>query len=249
MLVSCWSPRTGRSTSLGPVAAIGVACVLLAGLTLLPAMLAIGGRRAFWPRKQVVAFDPEHAVTGGRRLVAALRRPRAAAARAWRSTAQPARCSRSAPSACSPTRRTTAPRRSSRSRRRASTASRCWSARSRPARCAPTNVLVERENGPVRPADVAAARRLAALAARSRRGDAACRRARATAASRGSTSIFKDDPYHEATLNRIPKLRDRLDAARARTCGRSWAAGPRSSTTTPTRRAATSRSSCRSRSC
>ena len=28
-------------------------------------MLAIGGRRAFWPRKQVVAFDPERAVIEG----------------------------------------------------------------------------------------------------------------------------------------------------------------------------------------
>ena len=56
----------GSINSLGPVAAIGVACVLLAGLTLLPAMLAIGGRRAFWPRKQVVAYDPEHVVRSGR---------------------------------------------------------------------------------------------------------------------------------------------------------------------------------------
>ena len=41
---------TGSISSLGPVAAIGVACVLLAGLTLLPAMLTIVGRRGFWPR-------------------------------------------------------------------------------------------------------------------------------------------------------------------------------------------------------
>ena len=33
------------------VAAIGVLCVLAAGLTLLPALLTIGGRRAFWPRR------------------------------------------------------------------------------------------------------------------------------------------------------------------------------------------------------
>ena len=43
---------TRSISSLGPVAAIGVACVLVAGLTLLPAMLTIGGRRAFWPRRQ-----------------------------------------------------------------------------------------------------------------------------------------------------------------------------------------------------
>ena len=35
--------------SLGPVAAIGVGCVLLAMTTLLPALLVLVGRRAFWP--------------------------------------------------------------------------------------------------------------------------------------------------------------------------------------------------------
>jgi putative drug exporter of the RND superfamily len=45
--------------TLGPVAAIGVASVLLAGLTLLPALLTIAGRRGFWPRRFTVAFDPE----------------------------------------------------------------------------------------------------------------------------------------------------------------------------------------------
>jgi RND superfamily putative drug exporter len=36
--------------NLGPVLAIGIAVTLLAGLTLLPALLAIFGRRSFWPR-------------------------------------------------------------------------------------------------------------------------------------------------------------------------------------------------------
>jgi RND superfamily putative drug exporter len=50
----------GSTNGLGPVSAIGVACVLLAGLTLLPAFLAIVGRRGFWPRRKAVAYDPEH---------------------------------------------------------------------------------------------------------------------------------------------------------------------------------------------
>ncbi len=55
--------ETGSIHSLGPVAAIGVLCVLLAGLTLLPALLTIAGRRGFWPRQGLVAFDPAgHAV-------------------------------------------------------------------------------------------------------------------------------------------------------------------------------------------
>ncbi|WP_231384057.1 MMPL family transporter [Cellulomonas sp. URHD0024] len=43
----------GSNRSLGPVAAIGIASAMLAALTLLPAMLLIGGRRSrflFWPR-------------------------------------------------------------------------------------------------------------------------------------------------------------------------------------------------------
>ncbi|AEI12709.1 MmpL domain protein [Cellulomonas gilvus ATCC 13127] len=43
----------GSNRSLGPVAAIGIASALLAAMTLLPALLLIGGRRSrfyFWPR-------------------------------------------------------------------------------------------------------------------------------------------------------------------------------------------------------
>jgi putative drug exporter of the RND superfamily len=49
----------GSVHTLGPVAAIGVFSVLIAGLTLLPALLAIFGRRGFWPRRGKVEFDPE----------------------------------------------------------------------------------------------------------------------------------------------------------------------------------------------
>jgi RND superfamily putative drug exporter len=62
MLVLALADNKGTS-ALGPVFAIGVACALLAGLTLLPALLTIFGRRGFWPRKAVVAYDPEHART------------------------------------------------------------------------------------------------------------------------------------------------------------------------------------------
>src|SRR4051812_33586877 len=51
---------TGFVHSLGPTCAIGVASVLLAGLTLMPALLAIVGRRGFWPRQGTVAYDPDH---------------------------------------------------------------------------------------------------------------------------------------------------------------------------------------------
>jgi RND superfamily putative drug exporter len=50
---------TGSTNALGPVSAIGVASVLLAGLTLLPALLTAAGRRGFWPRRSVVAYQPD----------------------------------------------------------------------------------------------------------------------------------------------------------------------------------------------
>jgi RND superfamily putative drug exporter len=45
----------GSTRTLGPVTAIGVAIVMLAGLTLLPALLALAGRGAFWPSARLVA--------------------------------------------------------------------------------------------------------------------------------------------------------------------------------------------------
>jgi RND superfamily putative drug exporter len=50
---------TGSTAGLGPVSAIGVAAALLAGLTLLPALLTIVGRKGFWPRSSRVAYDPD----------------------------------------------------------------------------------------------------------------------------------------------------------------------------------------------
>jgi RND superfamily putative drug exporter len=50
---------TGSTHALGPVSAIGVAAALLAGLTLLPALLTIAGRRGFWPRRKAVAYQPD----------------------------------------------------------------------------------------------------------------------------------------------------------------------------------------------
>ena len=50
------------TSTLGPVAAIGVATGMVAGLTLLPALLVAFGRKGFWPRQRLVAYDPEHAI-------------------------------------------------------------------------------------------------------------------------------------------------------------------------------------------
>ena len=49
--------------SLGPVIAIAVALMMLAALTLVPALLTIAGRRAYWPRQP--RLDPEAAAGEG----------------------------------------------------------------------------------------------------------------------------------------------------------------------------------------
>src|SRR6201999_2669645 len=41
--------KVNGTSGLGPIAAIGIACAALSMLTLLPALLTIFGRRAFWP--------------------------------------------------------------------------------------------------------------------------------------------------------------------------------------------------------
>ena len=67
MLVLVLADARNTST-LGPVAAIGVASGMVAGLTLLPALLTIFGRRGFWPRRGGVAYDPAHATQAPRGL-------------------------------------------------------------------------------------------------------------------------------------------------------------------------------------
>jgi RND superfamily putative drug exporter len=52
--------RAGDVRSLGPVAAIGITSAFIAGITVLPAILTIFGRRGFWPRGRTVEFDPDH---------------------------------------------------------------------------------------------------------------------------------------------------------------------------------------------
>jgi putative drug exporter of the RND superfamily len=52
--------EVGGVKALGPSSAIGIFMVLAAGVTLLPAILTIFGRAAFWPRKRLVAYDPDH---------------------------------------------------------------------------------------------------------------------------------------------------------------------------------------------
>ena len=68
---------------MGPMLAVGMAVIVLAGLTLLPAILAALGRRAFWPRDPAAEPPPAKSAPPGRwaRLGALIaRRPTAIAA-------------------------------------------------------------------------------------------------------------------------------------------------------------------------
>lgn len=199
--------KTGSVHSLGPVSAIGVACVLLAGLTLLPALLTIAGRRGFWPRSRTVAFDPDHAMKqrGGvwRRLGdRVLRRPGPALAVtvaifgvgalglfAYKEDYSTNGFFKKATESVNGYK---------------------LIERSFPAGAlAPTTVLVRREDGPVTKADVETARRQASGVpgiavvtgdlGHSRDGHIA-----------RFDIVFKDDPNKNAALDRVPLLRDRL---------------------------------------
>ena len=167
----------GLNRTLGPVNAIGIAIVLLASLTLLPAVLAVAGERAFWPGRPDAA---EKAGGVWQRLGERVRRRPLAVARGGRAAAR-------------------------RRRRRASRSTSCtadWIQQFKnetdgtrgydvlktgfpPGALAPTTALLERSDGPVTPADVAAVQeRLRAspgVAAGHRRPEPLDRRARSHA--------------------------------------------------------------------
>ncbi len=70
----------GANRTLGGSSAIGVAVVMVAMLTLMPAILALGGRRLFWPlmpRHGDAAANAEHPSTWERIATVVGRRPRA----------------------------------------------------------------------------------------------------------------------------------------------------------------------------
>jgi RND superfamily putative drug exporter len=69
----------GLYQSLGPALAIGIGLMLLAGLTLLPALLAIFGRAAFWPSRTRPEAHPRQTLYG-RIAGGVVRHPRAVAA-------------------------------------------------------------------------------------------------------------------------------------------------------------------------
>jgi RND superfamily putative drug exporter len=195
--------------SLGPVAAIGVTCSFLAGLTLLPALLTISGRRGFWPRRSWVEWDPEHAVrpaTGIWRRIGdrVLQRPGAALTVTVLLFAGGALGLLAYKEDYSTTTFFKKETESVEGFRVLESALPAGA-------LSPLTILVEREDGPVRPGAVARARRLVA----SHPGVASV----TPPLGRSSDgriarfdAVIEDDPFKSGALDIVPDLRERLDA-------------------------------------
>ena len=202
--------ETGSIKALGPSAAIGVTCVLLAGLTLLPALLTMFGRNGFWPRRSMVAYDPEHHIherTGIWRRVGdrVLTRPGPAllgclvlfgagsfGLLAYKEDYSTTNFFKERVESIDGFR----------------VLERAFPA----GETNPTTVLVERSGGAVTDADL----RAVAQRAESVPGVAAVRtepgRSRDGRIGR-LTVVFEDDPYQDSTLKLIPRLRDTVDGS------------------------------------
>jgi putative drug exporter of the RND superfamily len=196
--------ETESTRTFGPVAAIGVACTMAAGLTLLPALLTLAGRRGFWPRGSVMTYDPgARAVeregiwrrVGGR----ALRRPGLALASTVTLFAVAALGLLAYQESSTTTGFFRSPVDSVEGFRALE--------RGFPGGLLdPTIVLVERRVGPIRPADVRAIERRL----REQAGVA-----RVTASPRRSASgrvaqvdvVLRADPYGAAALSLVPRMR------------------------------------------
>jgi RND superfamily putative drug exporter len=199
--------ETGSIHSLGPVMAIGVTCALVAGVTLLPALLTIAGRRGFWPRKRLVAYDPEatvHEHPGVWRRVGdrVVRRPGPALAVTVAIFGAGALGLLAYKEDYSTT--------GFFKKKTESVTGYKALQRSFPAGVlSPTTMLVERDSGPVRQSDVARA------IARVRGVPHVAVVTPALGTSRDghiarASIVFDDDPFKPAAFDRIPKLRDRL---------------------------------------
>jgi putative drug exporter of the RND superfamily len=199
---------TRSISSLGPVAAIGVLCVLAAGLTLLPALLTLGGRRAFWPRRRSVECDPLaeiHVHRGlwrrlGDRVMGRPGIALATTAVIFGGGALGLLAYKKDYSITNVFKKRTESVDGFHALQLAFPAG----------TSNPTTVLVERSGGPVRPGDVAAVQRRIRSVSQVARVDPVAERSRDGTIARFDI-VFRSDPYTSRALNSAPKIRDRLD--------------------------------------
>jgi RND superfamily putative drug exporter len=200
----------GSTNSLGPVSAMGVTVAFVAGLTLLPALLTVSGRRGFWPRHHTVEFRPEG---GGeeregiwRRVGSrVLQRPGAALAGTLAAFALGALGLLAYKEDYSVQNFFKEPTESADG---FTVMQQAFPAGA----LVPTTVLVERLDGEVTNADVAAVRE-SALAVDGVATVSAGEERSTDGGVVRLTLVFDDDPFEAAALERIAVLRDRVHAA------------------------------------
>jgi putative drug exporter of the RND superfamily len=196
--------ESGSIHSLGPVSAIGVASVLLAGLTLLPALLTIAGRRGFWPRRRLIAYapgEPSIARQGIWRRFGdhVLRRPGAALGITVAFFAAGALGLAAFQEDYSTT--------TFFKKRTESVSGFKVLERAFPAgTLAPSTVLVERSDGPVRPSDVLAVQRRLAIV-RDVAGSVPTGQRSRDGRIAELDVVLRSDPYKSAALGVVPRLR------------------------------------------
>jgi RND superfamily putative drug exporter len=196
----------GSTHSLGPVSAIGVGVALLAGLTLLPALLAIAGRRGFWPRRRIVELRADEAAeerVGIWRRVGerVLHRPGLALAATvllFGAGALGLLAYQEDYSVAGAFKQQTESAEGFEVLQRSFPAGALF----------PASVLVMREGGPPTRADVAAVQRRIA-------GVPGVAEVSVTGRSRDArivrlSVVFRDDPFHEAALERVALMRERV---------------------------------------
>ena len=204
-LVAMLAAVFGVYRTLGPLNAIGIAVVLLAGLTLLPAILRLLGRRAYWPNAASVAptgkRDDEASVGRWRAVgIRVRRRPllylslslaflfaSASGLALWEQDVDPITGFRS------PT--------------DSSLGFEVLRSAFPPGTVGPTSVLVDSERGRLRPRDIAAvSRRVAAVPGVQSMVDTGRRSTDGRAAL--LNAIYEDNPYSNAALERTQDIRD-----------------------------------------
>jgi RND superfamily putative drug exporter len=200
--------EVGTIRALGPASAIGVTCAFLAGLTVLPALLTIVGRRGFWPRRRMIAFDPEavayeHPGVWRRFGNRVLEQPVMALA----ATTGIFLVGGFGLLAYKENYSTTGIfKKDVESVEGFQALERSFPAGA----LAPTDVLVRRENGPVRADDVARAQSLLRNAVGVAGVTPGVQRSRDGRIARFGL-VFKDDPYTGEAFNRVPVMRNRVN--------------------------------------
>src|SRR4051812_43455165 len=201
--------EVGGIHSMGPASAIGIACVLVAGLTLLPALLTIFGRPGFWPRRRLIAYDPEHKILERqglwRRLGdTVLKRPGLALVATvllFTGGALGLLAYKESYSTTNFFKKATESVDGFKALENSTLSA---------GNLDPTNVLVERKDGPVRPADVAAAKR--SLEGINGINNVSNPLEVSTDKRIASLNVvFADDPYTSAAFDRVPVMRSQLE--------------------------------------